>query len=103
MDFETFTRILCHLPQQKPHSNTLLDAFDELDYDQDSFITLNDIQRVMPHLTSHFDEEVLRVAIRTLNIHGNDERLSYFDFVTSLMALQDCNSTKRSDGIPNGI
>ena len=103
MNFETFIRILCHLPRHKPHPNRLLDAFSELDHDQDSFITLNDIRLVLPHLTSHFDEEVLQAAIRTLDINGDRDRLSYFDFVTSLMALQDCSATKRSDDMPRGI
>jgi Ca2+-binding EF-hand superfamily protein len=74
-----------------------LNAFNELDHNKDSYITFEDIQFVLPHLTSHFDEEIIRAAIHTIDTDHDNDRLSYFDFVTSLIALQECRSiNKRS-------
>lgn len=51
---------------------------------------------VLPHLTSHFDEEIIRAAMRVIDADHDDGRLSYMDFVTSLIALQECKSTMKT-------
>ena len=50
---------------------------------------------VLPHLTAHLDEEIIRAAIRIIDTDQDDGRLSYMDFVTSLIALQECKSTMK--------
>ncbi len=76
--------------------------FNELDHNKDSYITFEDIQFVLPHLTSHLDEEIIRAAIRTIDTDHDNDRLSYFDFVTSLIALQECKSTMKPKTTING-
>lgn len=56
---------------------------------------------VLPHLTSHFDEEIIRAAIHTIDTDHDNGRLSYMDFVTSLLALQECKSTMKTKTTPN--
>ncbi|CAF0828040.1 unnamed protein product [Adineta ricciae] len=88
--FENFLLILCYLPPIKQDTHSFLSIFNELDHNKDSYITFEDIQRVLPHLMSHFDEETIRTAIHTIDVDHDNDHLSYFDFVTSLIALQDC-------------
>lgn len=50
---------------------------------------------MLPNLKSHFDEEIIRAAIHTIDIDHDYDRLSYFDFVTSLFLLQECESNMK--------
>lgn len=94
--FEDFILILCHLPSIKQDPHVFLNIFNELDHDKDLYITFDDIQFVLPHLSSHLDEEIIRIAIRTIDADHDDDRLSYFDFVTSLLALEECKSIMKT-------
>ena len=94
-NFERFIDILCHLPRSSQDHHAYLDVFHELDHNKDSFISFDDIRSVLPHLTTHFHEDVIRAALHT--IHA--DRLSYFDFVTSQRALQECQLTMTNKGI----
>lgn len=85
----------------KSDHHIFLDVFNELDHNKDSYITFEDIQFVLPHLTSHLDEEIIRAAIHTIDTDHDNGRLSYFDFVTSLIALQECKSTMRTKTTTN--
>ncbi|CAF0758731.1 unnamed protein product [Rotaria sp. Silwood1] len=89
-NFESFILILCHLPPIKQDPNNFFITFNELDYNKDFYITFEDIQYVLPYLTSRFDPEIIRAAIHTIDIDHDNDRLSYFDFVTSLLLLQEC-------------
>ncbi|CAF3691099.1 unnamed protein product [Rotaria socialis] len=89
-NFEDFILILCHLPPTKQDSNDLFIAFNELDYNKDFYITAEDIRHALPHLISRFDEEIIQAAIHAIDIDHDNDRLSYFDFVTSLLLLQEC-------------
>ncbi|CAF3589001.1 unnamed protein product [Rotaria sordida] len=82
-NFENFILILCHLPPIKQDPNNFFITFNELDYNKDLYITFEDIQYVLSHLTSRFDEEIIRAAIHTIDIDHDQDRLSYFDFVTN--------------------
>jgi Ca2+-binding EF-hand superfamily protein len=72
-----------------------LKVFNELDHNKDSYITFEDIHFVLPHLTFHLDEEIIRAAIHTIDTDHDNDRLSYFDFVTSLIALEECKLTMK--------
>ncbi|UJR25013.1 hypothetical protein I4U23_006374 [Adineta vaga] len=96
-NFENFVLILCHLPPIKQDSHSLLNIFNELDHNKDSYITLEDIQYVLPHLTSHCDEDIIRTAIHTIDIDQDNDRLSYFDFVISLIALKECKLNMKTN------
>lgn len=98
-NFESFILILCHLPVIKQDHHDFLDIFNELDYNKDSYITFEDIQFVLPNLTSHFDEEIIHATIHTIDTDHDNDRLSYFDFVTSLIALEECRSTIKTKTI----
>ena len=73
-----------------------LNVFNELDHNKDSYITFEDIKFVLPHLTSHFDEEIIHAAIHTIDTDHDNDRLSYFDFVTSFIAIQDCKISMKT-------
>ncbi|CAF1071004.1 unnamed protein product [Adineta steineri] len=91
--FENFILILCHLPPIKQDNHRFFNVFNELDHNKDSYITYEDIQYVLPHLTSHFDEEIIRATIHLIDTDHDNDHLSYFDFVTSLIVLQECKLT----------
>lgn len=94
INFENFISLLSNLPKSRQnHPNLLLDVFHELDHDQDSFITFDDLQFVLPNLTGQFNRDVFQAAIDIIDIEHDTHHLSYFDFVINFILLSYCNST----------
>ncbi|CAF1316415.1 unnamed protein product [Didymodactylos carnosus] len=91
ISFETFIMIVCHLPKYRSaKTHSYLDVFIQLDANHDSYVTYDDVLTSLPKLALDLNEESIKTAIHMCDIDHDNDKLSYFDFVTSMLALRYC-------------